>query len=104
MIAYLLLRRWVDEQWVEVSGYKSLGAVAVLLGLPLVAVGVVWYLALLLTVLWTVLIAWRGVRVARANDANYDRKTKHSLSADYRESESALKAAFKRRRRDVGHS
>jgi len=101
MSPYLKLRWWVDRNWVEGIGYKSNIAVGILpFGLiPLVGKWWLWP-ALALFLLWSTFVGWRAWRVARANDANYDRKTKFVLSKDYRNSESAMKASFKRRRRN----
>ena len=102
---YLKLRWWVDRNWVEGLGYKTLVAVGIapFLLVPVVLVPVVgdWWLWPAVGILlgWSLFVGWRGWRVARANDTHYDRKTKYMLSKEYHDSESAMKASFKRKRR-----
>ena len=100
MKAYLAVRRWVDREWVDGMGYKSLVAVSLVPFLPTPLIGNWWIVpGAILSIGWTVFVGWRGVRLARANDLNYDRKTKWSLSKEYHSTESAAKARFKRKRR-----
>ncbi|MAB45078.1 MAG: hypothetical protein CMN67_06530 [Sphingomonadaceae bacterium] len=100
MKVYRVVRKWVDKRWVEGIGYKSLVAAAML---PLLLIPVLgrWWLApaIAIAAIWTIFVGWRGSRIARANDAHYDRKTKWMLSKAYHSTESAAKANWKRKRK-----
>ena len=100
MSPYQKLRWWVDRNWVEGLGYKSNIAVGILPFLLIPVFGKWWlWPALAMFLAWSVFVGWRGWRVAPANDAHYDRRTKYLLPQEYRETESALKASFRSRRR-----
>ena len=99
MSLYLRLRRWVDAQWVEGLGYKSLIVVTMLPFLLIPVVGLWWiWPAAVMALAWSTFIGWRGYRLARANDAHFDRKTKYMLSKEYHTTESAMKASWQRKR------
>ena len=97
MSFYLKLRWWVDRNWVEGTHYKSNIAIGLLPFLPASVLGNWWYwVAAPWALSWLGFVGWRGWRVARANDKHFDRKTKYMLSKEYHETESAMKASFKR--------
>jgi hypothetical protein len=74
-----------------------LGAVIEGLGIP--GGRFYWPLAIVASLAILIFIFWRGTRLARAADRQYDTRIKHVLGPDYQDTMSATAARVRRRHR-----